>query len=219
VLNNDGDFVTNDAALRVRLLVPKDVLYNDLKIVEQSTGEAEHISPFSDEYNPIALKRLNWTKEVCAVYSGDVLPENDPDFKTQWVLESDDPGQVAATAFAGVLTYSTLASPTNTIYRNPTPLTDPVGLQTTVSFKLKLLNDATSGTGDTGVRFGFNAFGLTAALAFVSTPLGDREVRLLDLLSNTTLGAIPFDFLDGSYHVYSLVKNVGNGTLDFLIDP
>jgi hypothetical protein len=219
VLNNDGDFVTNDATLRVRLLVPKDVLYNDLKIIEQSTGEAEHIAPFSDEYNPIALKKLNWTKDVCAVYSGDVLPENDPDFKTQWVLESDDPGQVTATAFAGVLTYSTLASPTNTIYRNPTPLTDPAGLQTTVSFKLKLLNDATSGTGDTGVRFGFNAFGLTAALAFVSTPLGDREVRLLDLLSNTTLGAIPFDFLDGSYHVYSLVKNVGNGTLDFLIDP
>lgn len=221
VLNNDGDFVTNDGATKVRLIVPKDVLYDCLEVMEQTVGEIEYIAPFSDEYNPIALRRLNWTKEVCGLYNGDVLPENDqtPEgFKTPWVLESADPGGVSATAFASVLTYST-SNPTNTIYRNPTPLTDPVGLNTKVSFRLKLLNDATAGTGDTGVRFGFNAFGLTAALAFISTPLGDREVRLLDLNSNTTLGAIPFDFLDGGYHVYQLIKNVETASIDFLIDP
>jgi len=217
VLNNDGDFVTNDATTKVRLIVPDDVLYNCLDVFEQTEGEEDHVAPFSDEYNPIVLK-LNWTKEVCAVYNADVLPENDPGFHTPWILESDDPGGVSANAFSSILTYSTSNS-TNTIYRNHTPLTDPVGLSTKVTFRLKLLNDATAGTGDTGVRFGFNAFGLTAALAFVSTPLGDREVRLLDLNSNTTLGAIPFDFLDGDYHVYQLIKNVETGNVDFLIDP
>lgn len=219
VLNNGGNFLLNNADTRTRILVPKDVLYNCLQVVEQTTGEPEHVAPFSDECNPIAFKQLNWTKEVCGIYDGSVLPENDPNFGTQWVLQSDNPGDVTTTAFSGILTYGVGASGDHTIYRNPTPLTDPVGLRTQVDFRLKLLNDATFGLGDSGVRFGFNALGLTAALGFITTPLGDREVRLIDLNSDTTLGAIPFDFLDGAYHVYRLVKNVADGTLDFLIDP
>lgn len=220
VLNSDGDFLLNDGSQRTRIIVPDDVLYNCLQVTEETTGEAEHIAPFSDECNPIALKRLNWTKEVCGVYSGDVLPESDAGFGTPWVLESDSPGDVTTTTFSGVLTYSVNATPgNNTIYRNSTPLTDPVGLQTRVDFNLKVLNDASGGLGDSGIRFGFSAFGLTAALAFITTPLGDREVRLLDLNTNLILGAVPFDFLDGAFHVYRLEKNVAAATLEFIIDP
>jgi len=220
VLNSDGDFLLNDGSQRSRIIVPNDVLYNCLQVTEELVGEAEHIAPFSDEGNPIALKRLNWTKEVCGVYKADTLPELDPGFGTSWVLESDSPGDVATTAFAGILTYSVGATPgNNTIYRNPTPLTDPVGLQTRVDFTLKVLNDASVGLGDSGIRFGFSALGLTAALAFVTAPSGDREVRLIDLQSNVVLGAVPFDYLDGAFHVYRLEKNVTAATLDLVIDP
>lgn len=220
VLNGNGGFLLNDGATEIRLLVPNNVLYNSLEVVEQTTGSTDYIAPFSDEYNPIAFRKLNWQKEVCGTYAGDVVPESDANFGTPWVLESDDPGSVTTTAFSSALTYSVGASTGNTIYRNATPLTDPIGLNTKVEFRLRVLNDASSGTGDTGVRFGFSAFGtITAALAFVTTPVGAREVRILDLLSDTIVGSIQFDFLDGAYHVYQLVKNIEDGTVDFLIDP
>jgi hypothetical protein len=220
VLNSDGDFLLNDASTEVRLLVPRDVLYDSLEVVTRSTGDEDYIAPFSDEVNPVAFRQLSWTKEVCGIYSGDAIPEQDSGFGSAWVLESDTPGSVSATVFSGVLTYGSGNSVGNTIYRNPTPLTDPVGLSTKVDFRLKVLNDSSSGTGDTGIRFGFSAFGtITAALSFVSNPLGDREVRLLDLATETTVASIGFDFLDGAFHTYRLEKNVADGTVDFLIDP
>jgi hypothetical protein len=220
ILNADGDFLLNDGSTEIRLIVPKDVLYDSLQIVENSSGEPDYIAPISDEYNPIALKKLSWQKEVCGTYAGDVLPEQDPGFGTQWVLESDNPGSVVTTNFNGILTYGVGPSTGNTIYRNPTPLTDPIGLNTKVDFTLKVLNDTSSGTDDTGIRFGFSAFGtITAALAFVTTPSGDREVRLLDMATQQIVASILFDFLDGSYHTYRLVKNIDDGTVDFLIDP
>lgn len=218
VLNNDGDFLLNDGATQVELIVPDDVLYNCLEIVEKTTGETDHIAPM-DDGGFVAIRKLSWQKEVCGTLSGDQLPENDPNFGTPWVLQSENPGDVSTTSFGGIITYGVGAGGENTIYRNATPLTDPVGLDTTVTFRLKLLSDSTLGTGDTGVRFGFSAFGLTAALAFVTTPGGDKEVHLLDLNANSILGALLFDFDDGAYHTYRLVKNVGDGTIDFTIDP
>jgi len=219
VLNSDPDFVLNDASQRSRLIVPNDVLYDGLQITEETTGEAEHLYPYSDG-NITALGKLNWTKEVCGTYLADVLPELDPNFGTTWVLQSDNPGATTTTVSSGVLTYSTTATPNNnTIYRNATPLTDSVGLQTRVDFKIKVVADSSLGLGDSGIRFGFNALGLTASLAFVTTPLGDREVRLLDLNTNLVLGAIPFDFLDGLFHVYRLEKNPVTSMLDVSIDP
>jgi len=216
VLNGDG-FLLNDASTEVRLIVPDDVLYNSLQVVEQTTGSTDFIAPFSDESNPISHK-LNWTKEVCGTYAGNALPEFDSGFGSPWVIESDSPGAISRSIFNGVLTYS--VSSGNTIYRNATPLTDPIGLNTEVSFTLRVNNDSTGGTGDTGVRFGFSAFGtITAALAFVSMPSGEREVRLLDLATEMVVGAVSFDFLDGLYHTYRLVKNIEDGTVDFLIDP
>jgi hypothetical protein len=204
----------------VRLLVPKDVLYDSLEMVTRSTGDEDYIAPFSDESNPIAYRQLSWAKEVCGHYTGDAIPEQDTGFGTSWVLDSDTPATVTSTVFSGVLTYGSGASVGNTIYRNPTPLTDPIGLSTKVDFRLKVVNDTSSGTGDTGIRFGFSAFGtITAALAFVSTPSGAREVRLLDLATETTLASIEFDFLDGDFHVYRLEKNIADSTVDFLIDP
>lgn len=219
VLNSPGSFTLNNGTIKVTLLVPNDVLYNSLEIVEQATGEEDLLAPIFDQCQPYSLGSLYFQKETCLVYDGTVLPENDSTPPTPWTLVSEVPGNVSTTTAAGVLTYSVNGGGGQTVYRNNTPLPDSIGLDTEVSFRVKLLNDSTSGMGDTGVRFGFSAFGLTAALAFITTPLGDRQVHVLDLLANVTLGSIPFDFLDGNFHTYRLVKNVEAGAIDFLIEP
>ena len=219
VLNTEG-FQLNDASTEVKIVVPDNVLYNSLQVLEQKSGEPDLVAPFSDESGLVRIGKLSWQKTVCAVYEGDVLPEQDPGYGTPWVLASEIESEVTTTVAGGVLTYGVApGSTTRTVYRNATPITDPKGLSTRVDFRLRLLSDSTLGTGDSGVRFGFSALGMTAALAFVSTPYGEREVRLVDLNSNAVLGSISFDYLDGDFHVYRLVKNVDEGVVDFLIDP
>lgn len=224
-LNNPADtlnlqgFQLNDATSEVKIIVPDDVLYSSLEVLEQGSGSEGLLAPFSDESGLVSLGNLSWQRTICATYDGTVLPEQDPNFGTPWVLSSEDPSQVSTTISGGVLTYSVGSTPTQTIYRNATPLTDPVGLSSKVDFNLRLLGDSTLGTGDSGVRFGFSALGMTAALAFVTTPFGEREVQLVDLNTSEILGAIPFDYLDGNFHTYRLIKNIVSQSLDFLIDP
>lgn len=215
VLNSDGGFLLNNATLRVQLIVPKDVLYNSLEIVEKTDGELDLLTPFTDA-GMQSMGPVNYTKDVCLHYEGDVLPENDTASPTPWALASDPSAVYAVSSLSSFLSYSVHGG--QTVYRNDTPLTDPVSLDTDVSFRLQIVTDATTGTGDSGVRVGFSAFGLTAALAFVTTPLGDREVRLLDLHANEVLGSIFFDYLDGQYHTYRLRKNVDEGSIEFSID-
>jgi hypothetical protein len=216
-LSNISLFALNDAETAVKIIVPDDVLYHSLEVVEKAEGTTDILS-IVDDGGVVALSELTWDREICATYPANTLPEVDSSFGTPWVLESDDPGSVTATIFGSVLTYGVGAA-TNTLYRNATPITDPVGLTTQVDFRLRLLQDATSGSGDTGVRFGFSALGLTAALAFEANQVGVREVHLIDLQSNETLATLPLDYLDGEYHVFRLVKNVEEGSLDLLLDP
>jgi hypothetical protein len=215
VLNSDRDFLLNDATLIVELIVPKDVLYSSLEIVEKTTGELDLLEPFTDT-GMLSMGPFNYTKDVCLHYTADTLPEDDAGSPTPWALASDDLAAVSVTPVNGLLVYSVEGG--QTLYRNDTPLTDPMGLDTEVAFTFKFVTDATTGTGDSGVRVGFSALGLTAALAFITTPLGDREVRLLDLNANEVLGSIFFDYLDGEAHTYRLKKNIDEGTIEFSID-
>jgi hypothetical protein len=217
VLNDDADFVLNDGALRFRLIVPNDVLYSSLDIIEQSTGEQGLIKPFGDCCQP-TITGLRYTDRVCLTYEADVLPEDDTAAPTEWHLVSDDPGQVSASAFAGVLTYSTGSGGTRTVYRNDTPLPDAPGLRTEARWRFKILADSTLGTGDSQIRVGLSAPGLTVAIAFVTTPLAERIVYVLDANNGNILGSATFDFLDGNYHTYRLVRDPGAGVVQFHID-
>jgi hypothetical protein len=107
----------------------------------------------------------------------------------------------------GVLTYGTNSFGAQTMYANATPLPDAPSLTTQVTFRLKLLNDSSGGLGDTQVRFGLSAPGMTASLAFVTMPLGQRYVLIIDQNSGVVVGGIQFDFDDGNYHVYKIVRN------------
>jgi len=216
ILNAQG-FVLNESAQQVRIVVPDDVLYNSLHVIERSTGDADLIAPFDDESQP-DFGTLHFQDTVCLTYDGSVLPENDPTAATPWSRVSDDPSHAFASAFAGALTYGTDNVGTRTIYRNNTPLPDVIAMQTEVKFRLRVLQDASGGLGDSQVRIGFSSPGVTVGLAFVTSPLGERYVLAVDLNNGATVGGIPFDFYDGSYHDYRLVRNPGTSDIQIFID-
>jgi len=218
VLNSDGDFVLNDGALRARMVVPDDVLYSSLDIIEQTTGEISLVKPFDDQCQP-SFDGVQYQKQVCLTYDGSVLPEIDPAAATPWDLVSDDPGQVAVSAFNGILTYGTGTGGTRTVYRNNSPLPDHPSLQSEATFRLRLANDGSLGTDDSQVRFGLSAPGMTAALAFVTNPsTAERFLLVLDLNNGAVLGSQSFDFLDGAYHTYRLVRDPAAGEFRVFID-
>jgi len=210
-------FLLNNASQTIQILVPDDVLYNSLQVIESAIGDPDLIFPFDDECQP-SFGPLFFQKEVCLTYDGSVLPENDLTAITPWTRVSDDDSHQFASAFSGVLTYGTDATGTRTTYRNNSPLPDSIGLETEVKFRLKLLLDSTGGLGDSQVRVGFSSPGVTVGLAFVTTPLGERYVLAVDLNNGQTLGGIPFDFYDGAYHDYRLVRTPGLDNIRIFID-
>lgn len=217
VLNSQA-FLLNNASQRVQIIVPDDILYNSLQVIERSTGESDLLTPFCDDCNSPDFGTLFFQKEVCLSYDGTVLPENDPNAVTPWTRVSDNPAHQFASAFAGVLTYGTDATGTRTTYRNNTPLPDSISLHTEVKFRLRLLQDSSGGLGDSQVRVGFSSPGMTLGLAFVTTPLGERYVLAVDLNNGQTVGGIPFDFYDGAYHDYRLVRDPVNAAVQIFID-
>jgi hypothetical protein len=217
VLNSDADFTLNDGAIRYQLVVPDNVLYSSLDVIEQTNGELSLLTPFCDGCSP-TITGLNYTKDVCLAYEGDVLPELDAAAPTPWSRLSDDPGQVAASAFAGILTYGTGSGGTKTVYRNDTPLPDAPGLRTEARFRFKVLADSTLGTGDSQIRVGLSAPGLTVGLAFVTTAMAERIVYVVDVNNGQVLGSATFDFLDGLFHIYRIVRDPGRGVVSVFID-
>lgn len=212
VMNVDGDFTFNDGTFVFRLLVPDDVLYNSLEVIERTEGTPNKIAPFDDEANPRDLA-LSWQKKICLSYDGSTVPEEAPNQPTPWVLASDDPSHVNVVDVYTHLNYGTDSVGTRTLYRNNTPLTDSPSLTTRVTFRVRVEQDGTYGLGDTQIRLGFSAIGMTLALAFKTMPSGDRYIFVVDLNAQTILAGIPFDYLDGEYHTYQLVRNPAHNSL------
>lgn len=218
VLNSDADFVLNDSTRRFRLIVPNDVLYSCLDVIEQTTGELDLITPFDDDDCSPNISDFTYQKEICLEYTGDDLPENDTAAPTPWQLVSDSPVNVVVSSLSGILTYGTDGVGTRTVYRNNSPLPDHPSLQSEARFRLKVLNDATLGTGNTQIKFGLSAPGLTVALTFLTTLLGERFVLVIDQNNGNILGSASFDFLDGNFHDFRLVRDPGLGVVRVFID-
>ncbi len=206
-LLNSPDFVMNESEQRIELIVPPDVIYNSLQIIENDTGDSNLIAPFNDESQPYSYGSINYQDTVCLTYDAQTLPEQDPTAITPWTFYADYPGNVIRGVSGGVLTYGTNSGGARTIYSNSTPLPDAPSLTSQVTFTLKVLADTTMGLGDTQIRLGLSAPGMTASLAFVTMPSGQRYVLIVDQNSGTILGGIRFDYLDGAYHTYRIVRN------------
>ncbi len=91
-------------------------------------------------------------------------------------------------------------------------------MPTQITFNIRLLNDASAGLGDSGVRFGFSAPGLTLALGLITAASGDRYVYVIDMNTGTPVGGMRFDFLDGLFHTYRVIHDPSAGTVDLFID-
>lgn len=217
VLNVDGDFKLNEGETRYILHVPDDVLYTSLEVIETTTGESNLLTPFCDSCDTPDWGTFYWTKEVCLTYDGSVKPE-DSGASPAWQLVSDNPSNVTVSPFAGSLTYGT-TGPAQTVYRNPTSLPDSLSLTTEVTIRMKVVQDSTFGLGDSQVRLGFSSSaGFTLSLAFVTTPLGERYVLLVDQNTKAVLGGIPFDWYDGSYHTYRMVREPTSASVLVYVD-
>lgn len=219
VLNSQA-FLLNNAEQRIEIVVPDDVLYNSLQVIESTAGATGILAPIDDDEPNFwpSDSPLSYQKTVCLTYDGTTLPENDATAATPWTRVSDDPTHQFASTFSGVLTYGTDVVGTRTTYRNNTPLPDAISLQTEVKFRLKILQDSTGGLGDSQVRVGFSSPGATVGLAFITSPIGERYVLAVDMNNGQTVGGIPFDFYDGSYHNYRLVRDPGSATIQIFID-
>jgi hypothetical protein len=209
--------VLNDGAVRFTLVVPDDVLYTCLKVTEIDEGSLNLIKPFDDGCGP-QYGSIQYQRDVCLNYTGDTLPEDDNTASTPWALSADDVNQVNRSAFGGTLDFGTSSIGTRAAYLNNTPLPDAPSLQTEVRFRLKLDQDGTLGTGDSQVRFGLSAPGMTIGLGFVTTALGERFVQVFDLNNGLVLGYATFDYLDGAFHDYRIVRNPGAETVEIFID-
>jgi len=221
-LNNPSDvlntpsFILSDGEQKIEIVVPDDIIYNSLRVIESTTGEQGLVAPCDDYLSDLGT--WSFQNTVCLDYDGSVLPEDDTAAPTPWSRISDDPSHAFASVAGGILTYGTDSTGTKTVYRNNTPLSDSKSLQTEVIFRLKVLNDSSSGLGDSQVRVGFSSPGVTIGLAFMTTSLGERYVLAVDLNNGRTVGGIPFDFLDGSYHDYRLIRDPGTAAIQILID-
>ena len=211
ILNSQA-FVLNDSTSQVVLVVPDDVLYTNLRVIETDTGHKGLIAPFDDRLKDLGT--LSYQNEVCLSYDASTLPEQAP---TPWSLRSDDSSQVTTSVFSGTLTYGT-AGATRTAYLNNTHLPDSPGLSTQVTYRLKLLSDTSFGLGDTQVRFGLSAPKMTLSMGFVTQPTGERYVLVFDQKSGKVVGGRKFDFLDGNFHTYRLLLNPSLGTISIFID-
>jgi hypothetical protein len=214
VLNSQA-FTLNNSEYKTTLVVPNDVLYNSLQVIEHDTGVTGLIAPFKDHVK--SFDTITLQNEVCLTYDASTLPEDDTTSASPWSFEADDPSFVTKTTFSGTLTYGTTGS-TRTSYSNRTPLLNSTGLITQVTYTLKLLADATFGLGDTQVRFGITSSGVSLALGFVTLPSGERYVLVFDQNSGQVVGGRRFDFLDGNSHQYRLLRDPTKGTFSVFID-
>lgn len=214
VLNTDRDFLLNTGLVRKTLIVPDDVLYNSLQVIETKSGTPSLLTSGMD--SPPQIGPLLFQKNVCMTYTSDQLPEVS---SPPWNLVSDDATHVSKSIVTGKLTYGTDIEGTRTAYHNPTPLVDVVGMPTEVNFRVKINSDASYGEGDTLIRFGVNGLGLAVSLAFVTSPIGERYVLVVDQVTDNVLAGHRFDFLDDQYHSYRIVRNPASQAITVYVDP
>lgn len=191
-----------------------DPLYSGLEVIETPSGDEGLLASLDDE---VSVGELSFQHKTCLpTYDGSTLPE-----VAGWECLSEDPDGEAhqlVEVAEGVLVYGTDEVGTRTVYRKQSGLLENPSLPLEIKFKLTMLLDATGGLGDSQVRVGVSAPGLTVALAFVSTPLGERYVKVLDVNSGDVVGGIAFDFYDGASHTYRLIRDPGAQTIGIFID-
>lgn len=196
--------------------VDADLLYSELSVIEATTGVAGLLAPADDEAR-IQLGEIDYQSTVCLKYDGAELP-TDSTAATPWLHVANQNAQDSVTLDNGALVYSSGPTATCTVYRNDTALVGSRGLKTKVTFRIRLVQDGSNHHGDSGVRFGFSSPGVTVGLALITTSAGDPFVYVMDMRGGKPVAGMPFNFLDGGNHTYTLIRDPATAALDVIID-
>jgi hypothetical protein len=204
VLNTNLDFVLNDGRSRIEIVVPDDVLYTSLDVIEQDTGVPELLAPFYDRWEDMRFDQIG---KSCFGYTGSILPELDPTAPLPWRLLADQPGQVIAQPILSTLNFGTGPLGTRAAYVNPTPIPDVRSLRNETVFRIRVGADTSLGTGDTHMRFGVVSTDIAIGLGFLTSEDGRRYVLAYDLTNGNVVGGLSFDFMDGQTHTYRIIRD------------
>lgn len=139
-----------------------------------------------------------------------------------WFIVSDDPASVTAVLISGpsdFLRYGTISPGTRTAYMANTGLTDAPSLDYEATFKVRINSATLDSNGDTGVYVGVGGSsgpGYTAAIGFDYID-GVRYVKIQDLNAGVAVFRRAFDWNDGNFHTYKLVKRTATNSLSLVI--
>jgi len=143
---------------------------------------------------------------------------------TPWFILSDDPSSVSVTMMSAgpidFMRYGTIGT-TRTAYESRSGLPDSISVKFEMTLSIRINSVFSPSTNlDSGIYVGFSGiagpFGFTAGIGFEK--LGSfRFVKVQDLNSGKTLFRRPFDWEDGNFHTYRLVRDLKRNSLQLII--
>lgn len=136
-----------------------------------------------------------------------------------WFIVSEDPSAVSASLMTAgptdFLRYETMGPGTRTAYMAKTGLTDAPSLDYEAVFRIRMNTVVLGADGDSGVYVGVGGAGgpgYTVGIGFDEIA-GVRYVKLRDMNSGTDVFRRAFDWNDGSFHTYSILKRTVSDSL------
>ncbi len=143
---------------------------------------------------------------------------------TPWVVRSTNPSSVEilpVQGFDDFLSYKVVGAGTDTLYRSNTGLPDAVSFDFEMVARVRVNNAYISGNGDSGVFVGMNGVpgpGFSVAVGFeVDTVTGGLYVKLQDLKAGKPVLKRLFNWNDGQFHTYKIVRRASDGTMDLIV--
>lgn len=145
---------------------------------------------------------------------------------TPWIIRSTNPANVVVVPHSGVpdfLNYGTAGATmgTATTYRSNTGLTDAVSNDIEMTVSVRIHNAYLGEDGDSSIYVGMNGVagpGFSVAIGFEVDPLsGGCYVKLQDLKAGKPVFKRLFNWNDGQFHTYKVVREAATDTMNLII--
>lgn len=142
---------------------------------------------------------------------------------TPWIIASDVPSNVSVVVNPGppdFLRYQTTGTGTKTVYKSASGLPDVTSLDFEVLFSVRINATSPDSSGDTNIYFGISGIagpGFSAAIGF-EVISGINYVKLQDLKANKCLFRKAFNWADGAFHNYKIIRSVLTDSFSLEVD-
>lgn len=142
---------------------------------------------------------------------------------TPFALVSDNPAavtlQLLSVGLVDFLRYSTIAPGTRTAFISPSGLPDVTSLDFDVTLSIRINTTSPDADGDTGIYVGVSGIagpGFSAAIGF-DTVDGLNFVKIQDLNANKCMFRRAFNWGDGNFHVYKIIRRVLTNSFSLVV--